>query len=382
MWVDKGTVPMRIGRIFGIDIVINLSWLFIFAFVAWSLAEVGPFRLVNVTPFERMALGIFTAILFFASVLAHELAHSLVARRRGIPIKQITLFIFGGVSSLEGEPTTAPVEAWIAFVGPLTSIIIGVLFFAVSMLIGPRTPLGVSTGYLAFANVVLGIFNLLPAYPLDGGRVLHALVWRWTQSRLRATQIAATVGRIMAIFFVAYGIFETLYSVGGSFSGLWLVFIGWFLLQAGGAEQMQAELLSALQGLTAADIAVPAPEPVPADATADVALQIMMRTGQRALPVVLGDQLLGILTMSDFVKLTDRGPADVYVTSLMTRAADLKSAKPSTSAIDVLQMLSKAGVAQIPVIDDNGTLIGLVTRESILKRLPLQRELRKVRRAA
>jgi Zn-dependent protease/CBS domain-containing protein len=377
-----GTVPMRIGRIFGIDIVINLSWLFIFAFVAWSLAEVGPFRLVNVTPFERMALGIFTAILFFASVLAHELAHSLVARRRGIPIKQITLFIFGGVSSLEGEPTTAPVEAWIAFVGPLTSIIIGVVFFGLSTLIGTRSPLGVSTGYLAFANVVLGIFNLLPAYPLDGGRVLHALVWRWTQSRLRATQIAATVGRIMAIFFVAYGIFETLYSVGGSFSGLWLVFIGWFLLQAGGAEQMHAELLSALQGLTAADIAIPSPEPVPADATADVALQIMMRTGNRALPVVLGDQLLGILTMGDFVKLTDRGPADVYVTSLMTRAADLKSAKPSTSAIDVLQMLSKAGVAQIPVIDDGGTLIGFVTRESILKRLPLQRELRKVSRAA
>ena len=380
--VDKGTGPMRIGRIFGIDIVINLSWLFIFAFVAWSLAEVGPFRLVNVTPFERMILGIITAILFFASVLAHELAHSLVARRRGIPIKQITLFIFGGVSSLEGEPTTAPVEAWIAFVGPLTSIIIGVLFFLLSALIGQATPIGISAGYLAFANVVLGIFNLLPAYPLDGGRVLHALVWRWTQSRLRATQIAATIGRIMAIFFVGYGIFETLYSAGGSFSGLWLVFIGWFLLQAGGAEQMHAELLSALQGLTAADIAVPAPEPVPADATADVALQIMMRTGNRALPVVLGDQLLGILTMSDFVKLTDRGPADVYVTSLMTRAADLKSAKPSTSAIDVLQMLSKAGVAQIPIINDDGTLIGFVTRESILKRLPLQRELRKVSRAA
>lgn len=373
---------MRIGKIFGIDIVINLSWLFIFAFVAWSLAEVGPFRLVNVTPLERMALGIITALLFFASVLAHELAHSLVARRRGIPIKQITLFIFGGVSSLEGEPTTAPVEAWIAFVGPLTSIVIGVLFFVVSSLFGPRTPIGASTGYLAFANVVLGIFNLLPAYPLDGGRVLHALVWRWTQSRLRATQIAAMVGRIMAIFFVGYGIFETLYSGGGSFSGLWLVFIGWFLLQAGGAEQMQAELQSALQGLTASDIAVPPPEPVPADATADVALQIMMRSGNRALPVVLGDQLLGILTMSDFVKLTDRGPADVYVTSLMTRAADLKSAKPTTSAIDVLQMLSKAGVAQIPVIDDDGTLIGFVTRESILKRLPLQREMRKFTRAA
>jgi Zn-dependent protease/CBS domain-containing protein len=372
---------MRIGKIFGIDIVINLSWLFIFAFVAWSLADVGPFRLISVTPLERMALGIITALLFFASVLAHELAHSLVARRRGIPIKQITLFIFGGVSSLEGEPTTAPVEAWIAFVGPLTSIIIGVLFFGLSKLLGPSTPFGVATNYLAFANVVLGVFNLLPAYPLDGGRVLHAFVWRWTQSRLRATQIAAGFGRVMAILFIAYGIFETLY-YGGAFSGLWLVFIGWFLLQAGGAEQMQAELLNALQGLSASDIAVPPPEPVPADVTADVALHLMMKTGSRALPVMLGDQLLGILTMGDFVKLTDRGPGDVYVTSLMTRAADLKSAKPSTSAIDVLQMLSKSGVAQIPVIDDAGNLIGFVTRESILKRLPLQREIQRVTRAA
>src|ERR1700694_2810583 len=138
---------MRIGRIFGIDIVINLSWIFIFEFVAWALVDQGPFRHVSLLPLQRIALGIVTALLFFASVLAHELAHSLVARRRGIPIKQITLFIFGGVSSLEGEPTTAPVEAWIAFVGPLTSIIIGVLFFLLSALIGPATPVGISAGY-------------------------------------------------------------------------------------------------------------------------------------------------------------------------------------------------------------------------------------------
>ncbi len=368
---------MRIGRIFGIDIVINLSWLFIFAFVAWSLADVGPFKLINVTPFQRMTLGIITSLLFFASVLAHELAHSLVARRRGIPIKQITLFIFGGVSSLEGEPSTAPVEAWIAFVGPLTSIVLGVLFGLTSAALGPQTPLGVATSYLAYANIVLGLFNLLPAYPLDGGRVLHALIWRWTKSRLRATQVAANVGRILAIALVAYGAFRTLYDAG-SLWGLWLIFIGWFLLQAGGAEQMQAELLSALQGLTARDIAVPPSEPVPADATADVALQMMMKTGSRALPVMLGDQLLGIITMGDFVKLTDRGPSDAYVTSLMTRVADLKSAPPTASAVDVVQMLSKSGVAQIPIIDESGKLVGFVTRESVLKRLPLQRELRRV----
>lgn len=373
---------MRIGKIFGIDIVINLSWLFIFAFVAWSLADVGPFRLISVTPFQRMTLGIITALFFFASVLAHELAHSLVARKRGIPIARITLFIFGGVSSLQGEPSTAPIEAWIAFVGPLTSVIIGLLFWGASMLMGPHTPLGIATQYLAFANVVLGVFNLLPAYPLDGGRVLHAMIWRWTKSRFRATQIAASIGRIVAILFVAYGAFVTLYLGVSAVNGLWLIFIGWFLLQAGGAEQMQAELLNALRGLTARDIAVAPPEPLSADATADLALQMMMKTGSRAFPVVLGDQLLGILTMSDFAKLGDRPPADAYVTSLMTRVADLKSAPPTASAADVVQMLSQSGVAQIPIIDEAGSLVGFVTRESILRRLPFQRELEKVSRAA
>ena len=373
---------MRIGKLFGIDIVINLSWLFIFAFVAWSLADVGPFRLMDVTPAQRITLGIITSLLFFASVLAHELAHSLVARRRGIPISRITLFIFGGVSNLEGEPSTAPVEAWIAFVGPLTSIVLGGLFMVASLAFGHATPLGEATGYLSWANFVLGVFNLLPAFPLDGGRVLHALVWRWTGSRLRATQIAANVGRILAIALVGYGAFRMLYDAGSLSWGLWLIFIGWFLLQAGGAEQMQAEMVSALQGLTARDIAVPPPEAIPADATADVALQTMMRTGNRALPVMLGDQLLGIITMGDFVKLTDRGPADAYVTSLMTRATDLKSALPSASAVEVVQMLSRSGVAQIPVIDEAGTLVGFVTRESVLKRLPLQRELRRVTKAA
>ena len=367
---------MRIGKIFGIDIVINLSWLFIFAFWAWVLANSDTFGRLHLSPAGRMALGLITSLFFFASVLAHELAHSLVARSRGIPIRQITLFIFGGVSSLEGEPSTAPVEAWIAFVGPLTSIVLAGLFLGLSIVLGAHTPLGIASAYLAYANFVLGIFNLLPAYPLDGGRVLHALIWRWTKSRLRATQVAANVGRVLAIGLVAYGVFQMLYS-GGAW-GLWLIFIGWFLLQAGGAEQMQAELLSALQGLTARDIAVPPAEPVPADATADVALQTMMRTGNRALPVMLGNQLLGIITMGDFVKLTDRAPANAYVTSLMTRTADLKSAPPGASAVDVVQMLSKSGVGQIPIIDETGTLIGFVTRESVFKRLPLHRELRRV----
>ncbi len=370
---------MRVGKIFGIDIVINLSWLFIFAFVAWALADVGPFRDVSMLPAQRVTLGIITALLFFGSVLAHELAHSLVARSRGIPIKQITLFMFGGVSNLEGEPGTAPVEAWISFVGPLTSLVLGAIFFSLSLLLGPRTPLGVATEYLGYANIVLGIFNLLPAFPLDGGRVLHALVWRITKSRYRATQIAAGIGRLLAGLFILYGIFATLYfGFDNALSGLWMVFIGWFLLQAGTAEETHAELEHALQGLTAADIAEAPPVALPADATADVVLQTMMRTGRRAFPVMLGDRLLGIVSLGDFVKLGDRPPGAAYVTSLMTRLEDLHSVTPTTQATDVLKLFSQTGVAQIPVIDAGGQLVGFVTRENILRRLPLHRDLRRI----
>jgi Zn-dependent protease len=367
---------MRVGKIFGIDIVINLSWLFIFAFVAWALAEVGPFRTLNLSPIERAVLGIITAVLFFASVLTHELAHSLVARRRGIPIQQITLFIFGGVSSLEGEPTTAPVEAWIAFVGPLTSIVIGCIFLGVAFVLGPSSAPGLAAGYLSYANFVLGIFNLLPAFPLDGGRVLHALVWRSTKSRYRATQIAARVGRVIAWLFVIGGAAMMLLTT--DIWGLWIIFMGWFLLQAGGAERMHAELVHSLAGLTAKDIAETAPEALPADATADAALQLMMRTGYRAFPVMLGDQLLGIFTMRDFSKLGDRPPSQAYVTSLMTRVEDLKTAAPATKASDVLDMLFKTGLGQIPVMDEGGKLLGFVTRENLLRRLTVNRDLDRI----
>lgn len=369
---------MRIGTIFGIDIVVSLSWLFIFAFVAWALATVGPFQAMNLTPPARVGLGVITALCFFASVLIHELAHSLVARRRGIPIKRITLFMFGGVSNLEGEPSTAPVEAWIAFVGPLTSIVLGFVFLLISIALRPTNALGLAAQYLAWANVLLGIFNLLPAFPLDGGRVLHALVWRVTKSRYRATQIAATIGKVVAWLFVAYGGFVALSDAKSAFSGLWLVFIGWFLLQAGGAERMHAELEHALAGLTAKDIAEPPPQALSADATADAALQLMMKTGHRAFPVMLGEQLLGILSMSDFAKLGDRAPAQAYVTSLMTRTDDLKRVSPSTDANEVLRLLSSTGLGQIPVMDDAGSLVGFVTRENVLRRLPLRRDLDRV----
>ena len=375
---------IKLGRVFGITIGLHFSWFLIALLIVFSLSS--QFHATNPEwgDGEILVLSIVTAILFFVSLLLHELAHSLVATRNGLPVREITLFALGGVSQIEKNPTSAKIEFWMAFVGPLTSAVIGgICLAAASLLGGPSaSPGGAMLFWLGYINLTLALFNMVPGYPLDGGRVLHAFVWRWTKDRFRATQIAASVGRVMAILFIAFGAFSTLYSGVGIGNGLWLIFIGWFLLQAGGAERMQAELLQSLAGLSARDIAVAAPPPLSADATADVALQTMLKNGSRALPVMLGDQLLGIITMGDFAKLQDRAPADAYVTSLMTRTDDLKSAPPAATAVEVVRSLLRNGVGQIPVIDESGTLLGFVTRDSVLRRLGLPKGYEGASRAA
>ena len=183
---------MRIGTLFGIEITVHVSWIFIFALVAWALSNpVGPLQLASSNAAVRAVLGIAGSLLFFGSVLTHELAHSLLARSRGIPVRGITLFVFGGVSLFEGDPGDAPAEAWISGIGPLTSLVLGGLFWGLAALT-PVAALAALFRYLSVANVVLAAFNFLPAYPLDGGRVLHALIWRATRSRSRAVSRSPT----------------------------------------------------------------------------------------------------------------------------------------------------------------------------------------------
>ncbi|HVA36045.1 MAG TPA: site-2 protease family protein [Candidatus Dormibacteraeota bacterium] len=359
---------MRLGTLFGIEIIVNSSWLFIFALVVWALASgFVPFQAAGLSPLARGGLAVVTALLFFGSVLAHELAHSLVARTRGVPVSSITLFIFGGVSRLEGEPQNAPGEAWIAFVGPLTSLVLAVLFAAVSQGIGEQHPVGAAFAYLGAANLMLAIFNLLPAAPLDGGRVLHALIWRWTGNRLKATRVAGAVGRVLAWVIIAFGIVNTLATgLGG---GLWLMFIGWYLLQAGAAETIGAELDQALRGLHASDLMAPPAAVIPADATAEGAFEQVMRYGGRALPVMLGERLLGLLAMRDMDRLGETPRDSAYATAIMTKLEDLERASPEEDALAVVRRMAVGGYQQLPVIDNGDRLLGLVTRESVLRRI-------------
>jgi len=223
---------LRIGKIFGIDIYIHISWVIIIVLMTWSLA-VGWFPVLyhGFSALTDWILGFIAAILLFASVLLHELAHSVVARARGLPVKNITLFIFGGVSNIEKEPGSPGIEFQMAVVGPLTSILIGVLAFALLFLLGQySSALGAILWYLGIANILLGIFNLIPGFPLDGGRVLRSIVWKIDGNLPRATRIVTVVGQVIAYLFILVGIW--LFFVGYFIDGLWLGFIGWFLLSS------------------------------------------------------------------------------------------------------------------------------------------------------
>jgi Zn-dependent protease/CBS domain-containing protein len=364
---------MRIGQVFGVNIIVDVSWLFIFAIVSWALgSSTGPFHSVDVTAGVRTLLAIGTALLFFVSVLLHELAHSLVAKSQGIPVKEIRLFIFGGASSLTEEPKAPLAAAWLAFAGPLMSLILAAICGFAAAEIGMTAPLGVVFAYLASANAIVGIFNLLPAFPMDGGRVLQAIVWAIARDRTRATKIAGRVGLVFAWLMISLGIADVL--LQGFGAGLWLTFIGWYLLLAGQGEERQARLQIALRGHSALQLAMPAAATLAADTHADTALKLMLSKGVRALPVVLGERFVGLVTIGDFAHTDGTALEQTYVTALMKREHDVTSIAPSADASQALAILGKTGFHQLPVVDVDGMFLGFVTREGVIDWLAHHRE--------
>jgi Zn-dependent protease/predicted transcriptional regulator len=232
---------LRVGRVFGIEIGLNWSLLFIFALIAWSLAaSVLPAQVPGQTTVAYWAAGVVGAVVFFLCLLAHELAHSVMARRLGVGVSDITLWLFGGVSRLESSPRSAPAEALITAVGPATSLVLGGVGFLLAWglsALGAPPLVADLVFWLGWINVALGVFNLLPAFPLDGGRLLSALLWWRTGSRSRGVVWAARTGRVFAGLLIALGLVVLFFQ--DVLQGVWLAFIGWFLLSAAGAEESQ-----------------------------------------------------------------------------------------------------------------------------------------------
>jgi len=365
----------RIGKIAGIDIDINVSWIIILVLLTVSLATGWfPQLYPGWSTATYWLIAFLSSLLLFVSVLLHELAHSLVARRRGLPVKSITLFIFGGVSNIEREPTSPGVEFQMAFVGPLTSLLIGVVCFLLQLpLRGSNSPLEGILFYLAVTNVLLGVFNLIPGFPLDGGRVLRSIIWKITGSMRQATRVATITGQVIAYLFILLGVW--LFFTGNILNGIWLGFIGWFLLSAAQSANSQAMLTSVFNGVTVGEVMNPKPATVPAD----ISLQQLVDAyflpgGLRYALVMQADHLVGLMTLSDIRHIPRERWAHVPVSQAMIPLSRLHVVSPQQSLSDVLPLMAGRDVNQLPVVQ-NGALVGIVSRDAIVQYLEVRRGL-------
>jgi Zn-dependent protease/CBS domain-containing protein len=398
----KGRLGMRngfhLGRIFGINIHLDWSWIFIFLLVTWNLAG-GFFPSIHPgwSPAMNWGMGLLASLLFFASVLAHELAHSLVAMARGLPVRRITLFLFGGVSNIEREPPSPVSEFLITVVGPLTSMIIGVAIFLFlgaridvqGVLSGQATPLQVLRGlgpletvllWLGNINIILALFNLIPGFPLDGGRVLRSILWAATNNLRRATRYATWVSHIIAWAFIIAGVamlfgFEIPFFGSGAIGGLWLAFIGWFLNNAASQSYQQVVVEDMLEGVPVARLMrADTPTVRPDLPVSELVDQYIMGTDERAFPVLEGERLAGLVCLEDVRKVPRSEWDTTRVGDIMTSADKLDVVSPRQDATEALNRLAAHDVRQIPVIQ-NGQLVGMLRRRDILRWLQTQSEI-------
>ena len=365
----------RIFRIAGIDINIHISWLIILVFLTFSLATGWfPITYPGSSTTTYYLLGFIASILLFVSVLLHELAHSFVARSRGLQVKSIVLFIFGGVSNIEQEPQTPGIEFSMAFVGPLVSLLIGVVCYGLWLLVrGTHSLIVPILSYLALMNIILGIFNLIPGFPLDGGRVLRSIIWKATGNFQTATNITTFVGQAFAYLIILWGIL--LFFAGNAFNGLIIIFTGWFLLTSAQSARSQSVLDTAFRGVTVNQIMDTNVLTVPANISLQKLVdEYFLPRGLRSAFVMQGDQLAGLITLSDIRHVPRDQWPQTPVGYAMIPLERLHTITPQQNVKDVLPLMTGQDVNQLAVVQD-GRLVGVLTREGILRSLEIRRNL-------
>jgi len=370
---------VKLGRIAGISIGLHYSWFIIALLIALSLAQ--HFR--SIAPQWGNTVvwtaAVVTGVLFFVALLLHELAHSLLAKARGLRVRAITLFALGGVSQIESEASDARSEFWIAIVGPITSLVIGLVVLGTARLAGwlpgsePATPVISVLVWLGYINITLAGFNMIPGYPLDGGRVLRAVIWWITRNADRSTRLAAQVGQGVAFLFILSGLFR--FFVGANFGGLWLAFIGWFLLDASRASYAQVELMAGLRGRSVADIMDRDFPTVEGHLSLqDFVDEYLLRSGRRCFVVVQNGKVAGLITLHE-VKSVDRGGwSQTSVQSVMRPLGQLRTVAPDTPALQALELMSREDINQLPVIS-GGRIEGVFSRGHVLRFLRTHTEL-------
>jgi Zn-dependent protease/CBS domain-containing protein len=365
---------LRIGKIAGITISIHISWVIILVFLTLSLATNWfPLLYKGWSSSTYWIVSLLSALLLFVAVLLHELAHSLVARARGLPVNNITLFIFGGVSNIEEEPKSPGVEFQMAFVGPFVSLLIGIIAYLLDLAVRNGSPLDGILGYLAISNILLGIFNLIPGFPLDGGRVLRSIIWKASGSLRKATRATTTIGQIIAYLFILWGIWQ--FFGGNILNGIWIGFIGWFLLNAAQSANAQVMLQTMFKGVTVGKVMNPSPAVVPANISLQRLIdEYFLPQGLRSAIVMQGDLLAGLITLSDIRHMPREEWSQTPVGHAMIPLEKLHVVSPEQNLNDVLPLMTGQDVNQLPVVQ-NGRLVGILSRDAIMRYIEVRRNL-------
>jgi Zn-dependent protease/CBS domain-containing protein len=370
---------IKLGRIFGVELGLHLSWFIIALLITFSLA--AQFRLANRDWSEGVVWGsaVVTSLLFFAGLVAHELSHALVAKAHKLRVKRITLFALGGVTEVEQESPDAKTEFWVGIVGPITSWILGSILLLIARGAGwdprrpPATPGIAVLSWLGYINILLGVFNMIPGFPLDGGRVLRATIWWITGDAGRATRIASWVGQVVGGLFIVLGIYR--FFTGAGLGGIWLAFIGWFLVQAAGAGYLQSRAAALLQGLRARDLM--SRDCIAVDSRISVQEfvdETLLRTAQRCFMVTENGSIAGLVTLHEIRKLERERWPQTELREVMQPLEKVRSITPETPALRALEMMARENVNQLPVISDHH-LEGMLSRGSILQVLMARADL-------
>jgi Zn-dependent protease len=370
---------IKLGRIFGVEIGLHYSWFIIALLIIFSLANEFQLNNPRWSDSLRWGLALVTALLFFVSIVVHELSHALVAKARGLPVRAITLFALGGVAQIEKEAADAKTEFWMGIVGPITSFVIGLLCLGMTYALGwtppafPQQPLPAIMMWLGVINIGLAIFNMIPGFPLDGGRVLRGLLWWITGNARRATTIAARVGQIIAFGMIIYGVMQ--FFAGAGINGLWLAFIGWFLLSASRESYAQMVITEGLRGLRVADVM--SGEYTAIDAHLNLqtfAEDYLMRSGRRFFVVTVNDRPEGILTPHEISEVPRARWPYTTVGDVMRPLDRTRTVGPNTPVTEALEVMASQDLNQLPVVS-GGSLAGLISRSHILQLIQTRAEL-------
>jgi Zn-dependent protease/predicted transcriptional regulator len=355
---------MRIGRVMGIPIYVHSSWLIIFALITLSLRTQFNSQHPSWTPAQHWSLGVITSLLFFSSVLFHELSHSVVAKYYKIPVVSITLFVFGGLARIGREAATAMQEFNIAIAGPISSYFLSGVFYLLAHHAGHNEMLGAAAWWLSGINAALATFNLAPGFPLDGGRILRAIAWGITKDFAKATRIASRSGQLLAYLLILFGVWQAFN--GNWVNGLWLAFIGWFLRTAAQETYAQVAIQSTLAGLSAADIMTPDVPMVPRDMSIEDYVQEVLRTGRRCHIVTGNGVPVGLVTLHAVRDCPREEWSNTSVQAAMRKLDEIQWAAPAESVLGILNRMRERDINQMPVLEE-GRIVGIVARDAILR---------------